>query len=114
MKIYERSLQALLSSAPRSRGLARLTSLAQIGELAHRLMRALFGISNIFPTVSFLLFKKDVKTSVVVFCKNDAQDLELDCMLLVKHYPSFLLVLLKNRLRSKGPAASSSASLVQS
>ena len=34
MKIYERSLQALLSSAPRSRVLARL---AQIGELARRL-----------------------------------------------------------------------------
>ena len=32
MKIYERSLQALLSSAPRSRVLARLASLAQIGE----------------------------------------------------------------------------------
>ena len=37
MKIYERSLQALLSSAPRSRVLARLASLAQIGELARRL-----------------------------------------------------------------------------
>ena len=37
MKIYERSLQALLSSAPRSRVLARLASLAQIGELASRL-----------------------------------------------------------------------------
>ena len=34
MKISERSLQALLSSAPRSRILARLT---QIGELARRL-----------------------------------------------------------------------------
>ena len=38
MKIYERSLQALLSSAPRSRVLARLASLAQIGELARRLV----------------------------------------------------------------------------
>ena len=37
MKIYERWLQALLSSAPRSRVLARLASLAQIGELARRL-----------------------------------------------------------------------------
>ena len=37
MKIYERSLQALLSSAPRSRVIARLASLAQIGELARRL-----------------------------------------------------------------------------
>ena len=43
MKIYERSLQALLSSAPRgfptrSRVHARLASLAQIGELARRLV----------------------------------------------------------------------------
>ena len=42
---YERSLQALLSSAPRgfatrSHVLARLASLAQIGELARRLMHA--------------------------------------------------------------------------
>ena len=42
MKFYDRSLQALLSSAPRgfaarSRVLARLVSLAQIGELARRL-----------------------------------------------------------------------------
>ena len=41
MKFYEGSLQALLFSAPRgfaarSRVLARLTSLAQIGELARR------------------------------------------------------------------------------
>ena len=43
MKIYERSMQALLSPAPRgfaarSRVLARLASLAQIGELARRLL----------------------------------------------------------------------------
>ena len=37
MKIYERWLQALFSSAPRSRVLARLALLAQIGELARRL-----------------------------------------------------------------------------
>ena len=42
MKFYERSLQALLSSAPRgfaarSRVLERLASLSQIGELARRL-----------------------------------------------------------------------------
>ena len=42
MKFYERSLQAVLSSAPcgfaaRSRVLARLVSLAKIGELARRL-----------------------------------------------------------------------------
>ena len=44
MKFYERSLQALLSSAPRGfaarlRVFARLASLAQIGELAHRLVQ---------------------------------------------------------------------------
>ena len=48
MKIYERSLQALLSSAPRgfatrSRVHARLASLAQIGELAHRLKWSIHG-----------------------------------------------------------------------
>ena len=46
MKFYERSLEALLSPAPRgfsarSRVLARLPSLAQIGELARRL-----GLTN--------------------------------------------------------------------
>ena len=46
MKFYERSLQALLSSAPRSfaarsRVVARLVSLAQIGELARRLRSTL-------------------------------------------------------------------------
>ena len=39
MKIYERWLQDLLSSAPRSRVLARFASLAQIGELARRLTK---------------------------------------------------------------------------
>ena len=44
MKICKGSLQALLSSAPRgfaarSRVLARLVSLAQIGELARRLRK---------------------------------------------------------------------------
>ena len=37
MKFYERSLQAILSSAPRSRVLERLVYFAQIGELARRL-----------------------------------------------------------------------------
>ena len=46
MKFHERSLQTLLSSAPRrfaahSRVLARLASLTQIGELAHRLRKNL-------------------------------------------------------------------------
>ena len=45
MKIYERSLQALLSSAPRSRVLARLATLAQIGELARRLVTILTIVS---------------------------------------------------------------------
>ena len=49
MKIYERSLQALLSAAPRSRVLARLASLAQIGELAGRLSWFLFTTAEIFP-----------------------------------------------------------------
>ena len=43
MKIYERSLQALLSSAPCSRVLARLASLVQIGELARRLFASVFN-----------------------------------------------------------------------
>ena len=44
MKIYETWLQALLSSAPRSRVLAKLASLAQIGELVRRLSKTLnFG-----------------------------------------------------------------------
>ena len=47
MKFYERSLQALLSSAPRSfadrsRVLARLASLPQIGELARELRFHIF------------------------------------------------------------------------
>ena len=48
MKFYERSLQALLSSAPcsfaaRSRVLVRLASLTQIGELTRRLKHSLEG-----------------------------------------------------------------------
>ena len=56
MKIYERSLQALLSSAPRgfaarSRVLARLASLVQIGELARRLTPLLLqSLALILPT----------------------------------------------------------------
>ena len=53
MKVYERSLQTLLSSAPRdfaaSSGiLARLASLDKIGELARRLHRPDQGRSNNF------------------------------------------------------------------
>jgi len=53
MKVYERLLQTLLSSAPRglaaSSGiLARLASLAKIGELARRLHRSDQGRSNNF------------------------------------------------------------------
>ena len=48
MKIYERWLQALPPLAPRSRVLARLASLAQIGELARRLEQILLSHSK-FP-----------------------------------------------------------------
>ena len=52
MKFYERSLQALLSSAPRgfatrSRVLGRLASLAQIGELTRRLEEIRRALINI-------------------------------------------------------------------
>ena len=46
MEIYERSLQALLSPAPLSRVLARLASLAQIGELARRLLKNRSHLKN--------------------------------------------------------------------
>ena len=54
MKFYERSLQALLSSAPRgfaarSRVLARLASLAQIGELVRRLLAGVYYQSGPQP-----------------------------------------------------------------
>ena len=53
MKFYERSLQALLSSAPRgfaarSRVLARLAFLTQRGELARRLIRAWNPLLTVF------------------------------------------------------------------
>ena len=53
MKVYRRSLQTLLSSFPRgfaaSSGiLARLASLAKIGELVRRLHRSDQGRSNNF------------------------------------------------------------------
>ena len=57
MKFYERSLQAVLSAAPRgfaacSCVLARLASLAQIGELARRLLclqnEVDFFLKNVF------------------------------------------------------------------
>ena len=51
MKIHERSLEALLSSAPRGFAtrsciLARLASLAQIGELVRRLKYTVNGIQR--------------------------------------------------------------------
>ena len=52
MKIYKRSLQVLLSSAPRSRVLARF---AQIGELARRL-----GLS-LSRTQMFLSLKENLR-----------------------------------------------------
>ena len=50
--------QALLSSTPRSRVLARLASLAQIGELARKLSWFLFTTAEIFPFAfhSFLFY----------------------------------------------------------
>ena len=51
MKLYERSLQALLSSVPRSCVLARLASLAQTGELAHRLFESRNLIISNVPKV---------------------------------------------------------------
>ena len=47
-EFYQRSLQALLSSAPHcSRVLTRLASLAQIGELAHRLSQHFFTCTHL-------------------------------------------------------------------
>ena len=62
MKFYERSLQALLSSAPRgfaarSRVLARLASLAQIGELARRLELMSMKASEVIVTFSLSVAK---------------------------------------------------------
>jgi len=64
MKFYERSLQALLFSAPRgfaahSRVLARVASLAQIGELARRLV--------------FFFVNKHNNTTTKPQAKNDFQ-----------------------------------------
>ena len=51
MKIYERWLRGLLSSAPRSRVLARL---AQIGELARRLdITYTEAVSKILKTLAY-------------------------------------------------------------
>ena len=62
MKIFKRSLQALLSSAPRSRVLARLASLAQIGELARRLwISRLCDGAKYLWTASFTLYKLATK-----------------------------------------------------
>ena len=63
MKIYERSrsLQALLSSSPYSRVLARLASLAQTGELARRLL---------FVDLKGQIFKTHLKFLEVPFIKS--------------------------------------------
>ena len=61
MKIYERWLQALLSSAPRLRVLARLASLAQIGELARRLVAV--SLNALDFTVCY-----DLKKSTLQLC----------------------------------------------
>ena len=62
MKFYERSLQALLSSAPRgfaarSRVLASLASLAQIGELSRRLELMSMKASEVIVTFSLSVAK---------------------------------------------------------
>ena len=49
MKIYERLLQAHLSSARCSRVLARLAPLAQIGKLAHRLLMTCISDCVVLP-----------------------------------------------------------------
>ena len=64
MKIYEKSLQALLSAAPRgfaarSGVLARLASLAQTGELARKLeivglLQHSLRTDDVFPVVASL------------------------------------------------------------
>ena len=58
MKIYERWLQALLSSAPRSRVLARLASLAQIGELARRLDKLIHGHQTVSVVFKLTVINK--------------------------------------------------------
>ena len=72
MKFYKRSLQALLSSAPRgffahSRVLARLASLAQIGELARRL--SVFGTYTltISTVIKIFFILEGHKTCVWMF-----------------------------------------------
>ena len=65
MKLYERSLQALLSSAPRGfaarsrvlASLASLASLAQIGELSRRLELMSMKASEVIVTFSLSVAK---------------------------------------------------------
>ena len=56
MKIYERLLQALLSSAPSSRVLVRLALLAQIGELARGLGFSTIATVGFFSYLMSLVF----------------------------------------------------------
>ena len=62
MKICKGWLQALLSPAPRSRVLARLASLAQIGEFAHRLLqKELYNCWNSATPFSKLLLSTCIR-----------------------------------------------------
>ena len=74
MKIYERSLQALLSSAPRSRVLARLALLAKIGELARRLASKRGNRLQNSPYFCVFKYARAVKQKV----SNKAENRERD------------------------------------
>ena len=74
MKIYERSLQALLSSAPRSRVLARHALLAKIGELARRLASKRGNRLQNSPYFCVFKYARAVKQKV----SNKAENRERD------------------------------------
>ena len=74
MKIYERSLQALLSSAPRSRVLARHALLAKIGELARRLASKRGNRLQNGPYFTVFKYARAVKQKV----SNKAENRERD------------------------------------
>ena len=74
MKIFERSLQALLSSAPCSRVLARLTLLAQIRELARRLTYCGHGSSLFSPTEVPMALKLDCLLTILYSYKDRLLD----------------------------------------
>ena len=65
MKICKGWLQALLSSAPHSRVLARLASLAQIGELARRL-----NVNLLYRQCTYHISSSNDKLSSSSACQN--------------------------------------------